>query len=369
MLQLNKLRCLCLSFFFGALFSLVLPYEAVQAAGSDCVVLKSTSKKSPGSKTSTKSAAKSTSRKTASSSASSKKTTKSSTRYSKVTSSSSLSRQITAKSAFIMDAETGEVLFAQAPDATRQPASTIKVLTGLIAIDSLKQQDRVKASQNAAAMPRSKIYLRPGKAYAANDMINAVLLASANDASVALAEKIGGTERDFAKLMTAKAESLGARKTVCKTASGLTAPGQHSTARDLALIFNGAMKEPDFSRRMSLRKVETNYGGTLHSHNRALWQVHGAEGGKTGYTNVARKTYVGKFSRGNDQIVVALMGSEAMWTDVKHLVEYGFHQKGKNGSLASAVRLNQPAYKPRRMGSDSLSALTILADTKKVSPM
>jgi D-alanyl-D-alanine carboxypeptidase (penicillin-binding protein 5/6) len=269
-----------------------------------------------------------------------------------------------------MDAETGEVIFAQSPDSTRQPASTIKVLTGLIAIDSLKDQDRVRASQHAAAMPRSKIYLKPGKTYAADDMINAVLLASANDASVALAERIGGSERAFAKLMTAKAEALGARKTVCKTANGLTAPGQHSTARDLAVIFNGAMKNPDFARRMSLRKVETNYGGTLHSHNRALWQVHGAEGGKTGFTNVARKTYVGKFSRGNDQIVVALMGSENMWTDVRRLVEYGFGKKNKtNQSLASATRSSQPVYKARRIEEEALSALTILADSKKVSPM
>ena len=176
-------------------------------------------------------------------------------------------------------------------------------------------------------MPRSKVYLRPGKNYVADDLINAVLLASANDASVALAERIAGSEHAFARLMTRKAEALGATNTICKTANGLTAPGQQTTAHDLATIFRQAMRDEEFCRRMAFTAVKTSDGKLLRSHNKALWQIDGAEGGKTGYTDVARKTYVGKFSRNGHEIIVSLMGSESMWTDIRRLVEFGFQTK------------------------------------------
>ncbi len=241
--------------------------------------------------------------------------------------SAAFNKRITSKSAIIMDAETGRTIFAKAPDNPRQPASTIKVLTGMIAIKRLKNNEKVGVSRHAEKMPRSKVYLSTKKKYKANDLINSVLLASANDASVALAEKIAGSEADFAKLMTLHARLWGAKNTVCRTASGLTAKGQQSTARDLAQIFRHAMQDKEFANRMKRTKIKTSYGKLLRNHNRALWQVDGALAGKTGYTNKARQTYVGQFQRGDDTIVVAIMGSETMWTDIKRLVEYGFKKK------------------------------------------
>lgn len=235
--------------------------------------------------------------------------------------------QLTSRSAVVMDAATGELIYAHNPDLPGQPASTIKVLTGLIALKSLRNDELVAASREAARMPRSKVYLRPGKKYVADDLINAVLLASANDASVALAERIAGSEHAFARLMTRKAEALGATNTICKTANGLTAPGQQTTAHDLATIFRQAMRDEEFCRRMAFTAVKTSDGKLLRSHNKALWQIDGAEGGKTGYTDVARKTYVGKFSRNGHEIIVSLMGSESMWTDIRRLVEFGFQTK------------------------------------------
>ena len=255
--------------------------------------------------------------------------------------SQNLRRRLSARSAIVMDAATGEAIYAHAPDRPGQPASTIKVLTGIIAIDSLPKNELVPVSRHAARMPRSKVYLRKGKKYPANDLINAVLLASANDASVALAEKIGGSEKTFARLMTAKAAEFGAQKTICKTASGLTARGQQSTARDLAVIFNKAMENRQFAAKMSRTKVRTKEGKIIRSHNKALWQIEGTEGGKTGYTNVARQTYVGKFRRGDIELVVALMGSESMWNDVKKLVRYGFAKKEYQIQLAARQKKEQ----------------------------
>ena len=240
-----------------------------------------------------------------------------------------------------MDAQTGEELFIKAPDIPRQPASTIKIVTAMIAPKSLKNDEIIDVSNKAAGMPSSKIFLDPDKQYQANDLINAVLLASANDASVALAEKIAGSEDKFANLMTLSARMWGARNTVCRTASGLTALGQQSTARDLANLFRYAMQHDEFARRMREKSISTAYGKTLRNHNKALWRLDGALGGKTGYTVAARQTYVGQFSRDNRTIVVAIMGSESMWADLEKLVNYGFSKK-KEEQLA-------------RIGSDSVT--------------
>jgi D-alanyl-D-alanine carboxypeptidase (penicillin-binding protein 5/6) len=238
-----------------------------------------------------------------------------------------IEKKISAKSAFIMDAANGQTIFAVSPDTPRQPASTIKILTGMIAIKSLDFSETVPVSYKAAGQPSSKIYLDQEKLYKADDLINAVLLSSANDASVALAEKIAGSEQSFARMMTLRAKLWGATRTVCKTANGLTAEGQSTTARDLATIFRHVMQDAEFSHRMKQVKSHTAEGKLLRNHNKALWQIEGALGGKTGFTNAAGQTYVGKFKRGSSEIIVAIMGSRTMWADLKALVEYGFSEQ------------------------------------------
>jgi len=235
-----------------------------------------------------------------------------------------ISRQISSQSFMVMDAQTGATLYAKAPDTPRQPASTIKIITGLIALKALPGDETVNVSRNAAAMPSSKIHLDPQQEYLATDLINAVLLSSANDASVALAEKISGSEDNFANLMTLSARMWGAKNTVCRTASGLTAEGQQSTSRDLATLFRYAMQDEEFVSRMRERTLSTAYGRPLNNHNRALRRIDGADAGKTGYTRAARQTYVGQFTRAGYSIVVAILGSETMWADLEKLVDYGF---------------------------------------------
>ena len=253
--------------------------------------------------------------------------------------------KLTCRSACIMDARTGRVLYDRSADRPGQPASTIKVITGLIAVESLNGKEMVRASAYAANMPASKIYLKKGASYKANDLINAVLLASANDASVALAEKVAGSEQAFARLMTKKAEALGAHNTICKSANGLTREGQQTTARDLATVFNRAMHNPEFAERMSTTQVRTSDGKVLRSHNKALWTLDGAVGGKTGYTVAAGKTYVGKFQRDGQAIIVALLGSASMWDDIATLVEHGFAKQEMASRLpgdgSDAVRVSQ----------------------------
>ena len=238
-----------------------------------------------------------------------------------------IEERISAKSFIIMDDQTGETLYARAPDSPRQPASTIKIVTGLIALKTLQNDSVLTVSNKAAGMPSSKVFLDPKRSYRANDLINAVLLASANDASVALAENIAGSEEKFANMMTMSARLWGAENTIARTASGLTAEGQQSTARDLATLFRYAMQHEDFARRMREKKITTSYGKSLLNHNKALWRINGAVGGKTGYTVAARQTYVGKFTRDGVSLIVAVMGCESMWADVAKLVDYGFARR------------------------------------------
>jgi len=282
-----------------------------------------------------------------------------------------LRKQLSSRSAIVVDAGTGRTIYAHAPDRPGQPASTIKVLTGLISIRSLGQNDMVPVSRHAAGMPSSKVYLKEGQTYRANDLINAVLLSSANDASVALAEKIGGSEPAFANLMTDTAEKLGARNTVCKTATGLTAEGQQSTAHDLALLFNAAMQHPEFASRVARTKVQTSYGKTLKNHNKALWKVAGTEGGKTGYTCAARQTYVGKFRRSEGELLVAVMGSETMWSDVARLVEYGFRAKKQEQAALIQVTPTATANTLAKVRCDLAAqyggAFQVLDDSRKDS--
>lgn len=253
--------------------------------------------------------------------------TKGSTTRNAVTGSSRIQKKISAKSAMVMDASTGRTIFSVAPDAPRQPASTIKILTGMIALKSLDSSETIPVSAKAAEQPRSKVYLERKKQYKADDLINAVLLSSANDASVAIAEKIAGSEQSFARMMTLRAKLWGAQNTVCKNANGLTATGQTSTARDLATIFRHVMQDKEFSQRIKQVNAQTAEGKVLRNHNKALWQIEGALGGKTGFTNAAGQTYVGKFKRGSDEIIVSIMGSSTMWADLKTLVEHGFSQQ------------------------------------------
>ena len=284
-------------------------------------------------------------------------------------------RKLSAKSAIVLDADTGTVLYEYNADTPRQPASTIKVITALLAIERLHDNDPVVPSHKAERMPRSKIYLKSGKRYKADDLINAVLLASANEASVALAEKIGGNESSFARMMTEKARRLGARSTICKTASGLTKSGQCSTARDLAVVFNGAMQNQEFAERMKHTRVKTSFGKILRNHNKALWRIAGAKGGKTGYTRAARQTYVGKFEKHGNGLIVAIMGSETMWDDISRLVRHGFaRQKDLDRvapvDIAESVqsRLAKLKYQLRYEHVNDLYTIKVLSENNKLSP-
>ena len=239
-----------------------------------------------------------------------------------------------------MNATTGQVLYQRNPDLKLPPASATKVATAIVALENGELQDKLRVSKAVAGVPSLRIGLRRGQSMSVQDLLYSALLYSANDASVVLAEGIAGSVADFAVLMTRKAHELGAKNTQFKNPHGLTEPGHFSSARDMALIFTYAMKNPDFrtivqTKRKTVRLITAGRKKRvrripLRNKNRLLWSFNGAIGGKTGYTRAAKKCFVGAVARNGVTLVVSILGSRALWTDAKRLLDYGFRtQKQK----------------------------------------
>lgn len=236
--------------------------------------------------------------------------------------------RVTAKSFVIMDAKTGEVLLSLNPQLFLPPASTLKVMTALSVVEHLKMDDTVPVSANAAAAPASKINIKPGETYTVRELLYALLLSSANDAARALAEKVSGSEEEFARQMTREVRTWGAYRTTLATANGLPADNQFSTAEDLAKMFKKAMENPELAKIMQTKYYPIKGDRELRNHNRFLFTTPLAVAGKTGYTKASKHTYVGQFQKDDKAIIVAMMGSTGKWADLRPLIEKGFELEG-----------------------------------------
>lgn len=235
-----------------------------------------------------------------------------------------------------MDAATGRILFQKDADLRLPPASTTKVMTAILALESgRKLNESLTVSKDATRVPPTKLYLRPGQTVSIEELLYGIMLASANDAAIVLAEGIGGSVERYTDLMTKKAQSLGATNSHFTNPHGLTAPDHYSTVRDLATIFRYAMKIPLFreivhtkfssvSSTAVVKKKVVPRRISVRNHNRLLWDYEGALGGKTGYTHAAQRCYVGAVQRDGVTLIVSILGATNMWRDAKHLLEYSF---------------------------------------------
>jgi serine-type D-Ala-D-Ala carboxypeptidase (penicillin-binding protein 5/6) len=236
--------------------------------------------------------------------------------------------EISARAFVIMDAKTGKILLALNPQVFYPPASTLKVMTALVVVEHLKMDDKVSVSPYAASAPASKIGIKPGETYTVEELLYALLLSSANDAARALAEKVSGSEPAFARQVTQEVRQWGAYRTTCATANGLPADNQYSTAQDLALMFRRAMSNPELAKIMSTKYFSIQGDRELRNHNRFLFTTPLAVAGKTGYTRASKHTYVGQFKNGDQEIIIAMMGSTKKWADLRPLIEKGFELAG-----------------------------------------
>jgi serine-type D-Ala-D-Ala carboxypeptidase (penicillin-binding protein 5/6) len=266
---------------------------------------------------------------------------------------------LTARAAVLMDAATGKILYQKEPDLRLPPASTTKVATAILALESGRSlSQKLTVSKEATRVPASKLYLRAGQSLSIEELLYGIMLASANDASLVLAEGIGGSVQRFTEQMTKKAHQLGATNTHFTNPHGLTAPDHYSTARDLAILFRYAMNNATFrdivqtkfssvSTTAFVRKKAVPRRISVRNHNRLLWGYDGALGGKTGYTFAAQKCFVGAVQRNGATLIIAILGARDQWGDTKRLLEYGFDHydslktspaTGKNPTMEQQVR-------------------------------
>ena len=237
---------------------------------------------------------------------------------------------LTARAALVMDATTGDVLWERNGSEPLPPASTTKIMTAILALESGRLEDSFRVSEAAAQVAPSRINLRPGQRVRLKNLVYAALLNSANDAATVIAEGLAGSESAFAARMNDKARQLGARTAHFVNPHGLTAPGHVASARDLAVIFGYGLGVPLFREILATRRILVPVESpgvhwiSLRSHNRLLTGYAYRVIGKTGYTRPARRCFVGAATHDDREVIVALLGATDLWGDTKRLFASAF---------------------------------------------
>ncbi|WP_062116662.1 D-alanyl-D-alanine carboxypeptidase [Aureimonas sp. AU40] len=229
-------------------------------------------------------------------------------------------------SAIVLDANNGKVLYSKSSDERRYPASLTKMMTLYLLFDALESgratlSTPMKVSAYASARPPSKLGLKPGTTISVEEGILALVTRSANDAAVVIGEYLGGTESQFAEMMTAKARKLGMSRTTFQNANGLPNPGQMTTARDMATL-GVALREhfPQYYGYFSRRSFNFR-GQVIGNHNRLLGRIQGVDGIKTGYINASGFNLVTSVLRGNKKLVAVVMGGRTARSRDDHMAE------------------------------------------------
>lgn len=250
--------------------------------------------------------------------------------------------------ALILDGSTGKVLFERNAEATRHPASLTKMMTLYLLFEQLKNGQMTLAtplpvSEHAAIQHRTKLYLRPGTTIPVESAIRAIVVCSANDVAVAIAEAIGGTESHFAELMTAKARELGMTHTFYHNASGLPDDLQVTTASDLSILARHlAYDFPQYFPYFSTQTF-TWHGETHQTTDHLIGMYPGADGIKTGYTEASGFNLVSSVVRGGAHVIAVVMGGRTAHRrdeEMMHLLDTTFAQINQNPNLVA--RANVP---------------------------
>ena len=259
---------------------------------------------------------------------------------------------VKSESGIIMEASTGKVLFEKEADTPKAPASMTKIMTMLLimeAIDDgrLSMDDQVNISKNASGMGGSQAYLEENTTSKVSTLLTAIALGRANDASVAMAEKIGGTEENFVNMMNKRAKELGAKNTTFKNPHGLDEEGHLTTARDLAIIARELITKHE-----EILKLTSTYETTItHANGKSLWLVNtnklikfynGLDGLKTGFTDNAGYCLTGSMKRNDMRLITVTMKAptkEDRNTDTINMMEYAYSMFYKDTILKSDKKL------------------------------
>lgn len=236
---------------------------------------------------------------------------------------------ISAVSAIVINADTGEVIFEKNADEQRAIASTTKIMTALLTLEAGQLDRRFTVDSMAIRVEGTSMGLREGDIVTRRALCYGMLLPSGNDAANAAAVNISGSLSAFAEKMNEKAAQLGMNDTHFVTPSGLDADGHYSTARDMAKLTRAALKNEDFRAICGLTSATLEFGNppysrTLYNSNKLLKQYEGCIGVKTGFTDNARRCLVSAAERDGVTLIAVTLNAPDDWNDHKKMLDYGF---------------------------------------------
>ncbi len=281
--------------------------------------------------------------------------------------------------AIVVDGSTGEVLHERFADAPRFPASLTKIMTLYILFERLKKgqltfETRFVVNRHAANQPPSKLGLKPGSKIRVKDAIGALVTKSANDVAATVAVNISGSEKQFARLMTRKARSLGMTKTVFKNASGLPNRYQKTTARDMAKLSMRIMNDFPIYSRFFARKHYRFKRRSYRNHNGLLLSYKGTEGIKTGYTRASGFNLTTSIKRNNKHLIAVVMGGRTSRSRNAEMIRLLSKNLSKAVSTYNKVslqqrmaRINRPARSPIRSYGNGVVYTASISSAKRHS--
>ena len=276
---------------------------------------------------------------------------------------------ITSPSVILTDAKTGQTIFEKNADARRPVASVTKVMTILLTLEAIDEgrislQDQVTVSEYATSMGGSQVFLDAHKRYPVRDLLKSVIVASANDAAVALAEHMDGTHESFVRRMNERAEQLGLENTHYVNCTGLPAQGHYTTARDVASLSAQLDQHPLYYEFSTIWLDEIMHPGgrktQLTNTNRLVRFYPGCDGYKTGSTNEARYCISATAEKNGLRLIAVVLGADAGQTrfdEARSMLEYGFsaYQRFSPVKEGDILGMQVPV---RLGGSDSVTAVS-----------
>ena len=248
---------------------------------------------------------------------------------------------ITAEAAVVMDLDTGQVLYGKGEHERRPPASLTKVMTGYLAGKQFQAQQWITVSETAASTGESSLNLKTGDVLTFDALLHGALMKSANDACVALAEYMAGTEKNFVQNMNLQAYLLGCKDTNFCNSNGLPAEGHYSSAYDLALMTRAAMQNETFAAVVQKQQYMVHWQDgrqlLVRNTNRLLREYPGAIGVKTGTTNEAGQCLIAVAEKAGKRVIVVVLKSKNRFYDAVALLDYGLSMQLETETPRSAI--------------------------------
>lgn len=260
---------------------------------------------------------------------------------------------ISARSAIVIDALSGRILYEHNKDEKRGMASTTKIMTALCALEYGDMDKTVTISPTASGVEGSSMYLAKGEKIKMSDLVYGLMLVSGNDSATALAETISGNVKNFATLMNQKASEIGAYNTNFTNPHGLSDENHYTTAHDLAKITAYAMQNPTFceivsTKKKTLPKAEDGYARTLINHNKFLNMYEGCIGVKTGFTKSTGRCLVTSVEKDGMRLICVTLNATDDWNDHKSLYdsifsEFSPHQLKRANEIITSAKIKNGA--------------------------